>query len=264
MAKSLVGLWRKTFPEDEILTTSRTSSENKEEIFYEYDESSPHPLVASLKPNLLVNLISYMGDDHRMAKSINVNLPRDLLRSQEELNFHLVLFGSAAEYGLRTDHEPLRESSALRPLSAYGLSKVAQSELAEIALQAGAELTYVRVFNLFARDMRPNLLPGRLQKSTLETIAKNGDYISLARANDVRDFMHLDRLCSILIKIVALRSFAILNVATGAGLTVGEFADYFVHEILGISNVFVRKSFSSNPTYSIADVSKLKREINHE
>lgn len=264
VAKSLIPLWRQAAPEDDIFFTSRRPSASKGEVFFEHKNSSLYPLLASIRANLVVNLISYTGDDIVKATNINTNLPREILRCQTDLDFHAVLFGSAAEYGLLRSFGHLKESSTLRPQSSYGVSKAAQSELAEAALFEGAEITYLRAFNIFGHNMHPRLLPGRIQKSVFEAIHVKAPSIDVGRADDVRDFIHLNDLCSTLIKLVNLRSFNILNVASGTGQTVGEFADYFVHEFLGQPALTVNKTHSFAPTFSIADVTKLKGELINE
>jgi dTDP-4-dehydrorhamnose reductase len=204
------------------------------------------------------NSASNVGDDKDIASHVNTELPREILRIQADVGFHAVLLGSAAEYGLRKNPEPLSETSELRPLGAYGASKAAQSELAEAAILAGADLTYVRAFNLVDLGMKSNLLPGRLENSVKQAMIDNSLAIRVNRADDVRDFLQLTDFCSILLNLVSLRSFSVFNVASGQGKSVGEFAEYFVHELLGQPDFTVEKLYTLAPTFSLADISKLK------
>jgi len=263
VGKFLISLWREEYPEDEIFITSRRPIALREEVFFDYGDSPLQAMLTRVRPQLLVNLISYMGKDNTKSTYVNVNLPREILQCQKDLGFHTTLFGSAAEYGLRRRYDQLKETSPLRPQSSYGVSKAAQSELAEAALQEGAEIAYLRVFNIFGHNMHPVLLPGRLQESALQAIREGHSSIDLGRADDVRDFIYLTDLCSTVIKLVGLRCSGILNLGSGRAQTVGEFADFFVHDVLGQPSVTVNKSFSYAPTFSIADVTKLEGELHN-
>jgi len=257
VAKSLKRIWKEEFPEDEIFCTTRLPSET-DELLFDHGHSLIDPIISRIQPNLVVNLIGYVGDDKDIASHVNTELPREILRIQADVGFHAVLLGSAAEYGLRKNPEPLSETSELRPLGAYGASKAAQSELAEAAILAGADLTYVRAFNLVDLGMKSNLLPGRLENSVKEAMIDNSLAIRVNRADDVRDFLQLTDFCSILLNLVSLRSFSVFNVASGQGKSVGEFAEYFVHELLGQPDFTVEKLYTLAPTFSLADISKLK------
>jgi nucleoside-diphosphate-sugar epimerase len=258
----LVEHWSRAFPEVEILKTSRRNLPSDPTLYFEFPTSSLDKIIKQVQPDVVLNLISYRGSDNELASAINIELARQILRGQsEERDFHLVLFGSAAEYGLRTKHEILSENSDLRPESVYGSSKARQSELAESAIQSGSSISYLRIFNLYGPGMSTSLLSGRLEKSINDLKHSAKREIHLDYTNDVRDFISTVRFANILFELVIRRYSGTINVASGVGLEVGAFARYFVETVLEAKDIEWRMSISKQPTFSIADLSKLNREF---
>jgi GDP-4-dehydro-6-deoxy-D-mannose reductase len=254
--------WSIAYPNVEILRTSRRGRYSESELGFEFPKSRVERLIKQVRPDVVFNLISYRGANESLASAINVELPREILRSQLDThNFHAVLFGSAAEYGLKSYPEVLSEDSPLKPESAYGISKARQSELAGSEINAGATILYLRIFNLFGLGMSPSLLSGRLEKSISQLRFSEKKEIHLDHANDVRDFISKERFAAILGEMVSNQYHGIINIASGIGLEVGKFAKYFVESVLEAKDVEWRTTVSNSPTYSIADVSKLKKEF---
>jgi nucleoside-diphosphate-sugar epimerase len=258
----LVEYWSKTYPKVEFLKTSRRSPASDSSLYYEFPTSSLDKVIREGKPDIVLNLVSYRGSDNDLASAINIELPRQILRSQsEERDLHVVLFGSAAEYGLRTKHEFLSENSQLRPEKAYGTSKARQSELAESAIQTGASISYLRIFNLYGLGMSTSLISGRLEKSINELNHSAKREIHLGHTNDVRDFISIVKFAKILSELVLRRYSGVINVASGVGQEVGDFARFFVENVLDAKDIEWRMSTTNHPTFSIADLSKLKNEF---
>jgi nucleoside-diphosphate-sugar epimerase len=258
----LVEYWSKTFPKVEFISTSRRSLASDYSLYFEFPASSLDKIIKQAQPDVVLNLISYRGSDDELATLINTELSRQILRSQsEERDFHVVLFGSAAEYGLRTKHEILSENSDLRPGSVYGTSKAKQSEFAESAIQAGASISYLRIFNLYGLGMSTSLLSGRLEKSIYELNQSAKREIHLGHTNDVRDFISTVRFANILGELILRRYSGIINIASGVGQKVGDFARFFVESVLDAKDIEWRMSITNHPTFSIADLSKLKMEF---
>jgi GDP-4-dehydro-6-deoxy-D-mannose reductase len=258
----LVEYWSRIFPKVEFLKTSRRPLASKSSLYLDFPNSSLDKIIRQVKPDVVLNLISYRGPDKDLASTINVELPRQILRIQsEELDFHAVFFGSAAEYGLRTKHEILSENSTLKPQSVYGVSKARQSELAESAVQASASISYLRIFNLYGLGMSTSLLPGRLEKSINDLKHSVNREIHLGNTNDVRDFISTVKFADVLGELVLRRYSGVINIASGVGMEVGDFARMFVETVLDVKEIEWRMSITSHPTFSVADLSKLKEEF---
>jgi nucleoside-diphosphate-sugar epimerase len=258
----LVEYWSRAFPNVEFLKTSRRISASDSSLYMEFPTSSLDKIIRQVKPDVVLNLISYRGSDRDLAYSINIELPQQILRSQsEEGDFHVVFFGSAAEYGLRTKLETLSEDSLLKPEGVYGFTKARQSELSESAIQDGASISYLRIFNLYGLGMSSSLLSGRLEKSVNDLKHSAKREIYLGHANDVRDFISSDKFATILGELVLRRYSGTINIASGVGQEVGDFARFFVETVLEAKDIDWRTSITSDPTFSIADLSKLNKEF---
>lgn len=71
----------------------------------------------------------------------------------------VILFGSAAEYG-DCGRDPADESMCPRPMTPYGISKLAQTMHGLAAARAGLKVTAVRLFNVVGPGQPPHLALG--------------------------------------------------------------------------------------------------------
>ena len=71
----------------------------------------------------------------------------------------VILFGSAAEYG-DCGRDPADESMCPRPITPYGISKLAQTMHGLAAARAGLNVTAVRLFNVVGPGQPPHLALG--------------------------------------------------------------------------------------------------------
>ena len=84
---------------------------------------------------------------------------------------HLVHLGSAAEYGPSTDWGPVHETSAVRPVSEYGTTKLAATELICEAVEDGqVSATVLRVFNAIGAGNPTSTLVGRAVRALREAV----------------------------------------------------------------------------------------------
>ena len=94
----------------------------------------------------------------------NLGLTQCLLRALRRTSLRplVVIAGSAAEYGSAIrDGEPVRETASCAPLSAYGVSKHAQTCAAlDYSDDTGAPVLVARIFNPLGPDMPAHLAIG--------------------------------------------------------------------------------------------------------
>ena len=141
---------------------------------------------------------SFVNDLDTCIKS-NFEISKHLLDSAEKLklNSKIILLGSAAEYGQsEVQMNGIKEDAKLHPVSAYGLSKSLQAQLAEFYHRSKKLKIYLmRIFNLYGQDISKALLPGAVLNQ-VELYKQNKiDKISTGNLNFYRDYIDVKEAC---------------------------------------------------------------------
>jgi GDP-4-dehydro-6-deoxy-D-mannose reductase len=116
------------------------------------DAQTVHRELAALRPRVVFHCAgaAHVGDSWQSARSTletNVRGTHHLLEADRRLNLQarILVPGSASVY--RASSEPLSEDAPLGPASPYGVSKLAQEQLALRAAAEGQEVIVTRSFN---------------------------------------------------------------------------------------------------------------------
>jgi nucleoside-diphosphate-sugar epimerase len=126
----------------------------------------------------------------------------------------IVLIGSAAEYGapLRADGV-LDEDAPCRPLTAYGVAKLAQTLNGLVRARAGQPVAIARLFNPVGPGM-----PGNLAFSAIaHRLASGSPTLATGNIDVARDFLSIDEAARIIADIARSPAAAgeIVNVCSG-------------------------------------------------
>lgn len=126
----------------------------------------------------------------------------------------LLCAGSMAEFG-RSGH--FDETAICRPSSAYGLAKSAASDRALTLRQiTGQPIGVARLFGVYGPGEKQNRLLPQLAGALMA-----GRRIPLSTGDQIRDFIHVDDVCAIIIALLRTSEMpALINVGTGIGLSV--------------------------------------------
>ena len=141
-------------------------------------------------PDVVVNCAGVTGGDAVAMAAGNVVAVANLLAALDRHTrpIRLVHLGSAAEYGAVPAGRPVPETYPAQPVSAYGMSKLAGTELVLTARRHGRPATVLRVFNPIGPGTPASLLPGRLV-ATLRRAAETGERARLGSLAGHRDFV---------------------------------------------------------------------------
>ena len=154
-------------------------------------------------------------------------------------NSKLVYPSSAAVYG-NADKLPIPESATLKPISPYGVHKMLSEQICRsFARHFGIHVAVVRLFSVYGRGLRKQLLWDACNK-----ISK-GDMTFFGTGNEVRDWLHIDDVATLLLCAGAHASPAcpIVNGATGYGTSVRD----ILSEMLRTRRISVEPRFNDLP-----------------
>jgi nucleoside-diphosphate-sugar epimerase len=133
----------------------------------------------------------------------------------------LVSLGSAAEYGVVERGRPARESDCARPVSAYGVTKLAATRLVELAAAEGrVDGIVLRLFNPIGPGVPAENVAGRAAQQIRDALAEGGDRIHLGPLGAYRDFVDVRDVASAVVAAVFAAAPAEVVCNVGSGVAV--------------------------------------------
>jgi NDP-hexose 4-ketoreductase len=159
-------------------------------------------LLEQVQPDAVVNCVGATVGDAAHLTEANVMIVSKLLEAMTRAApaARLVHLGSAAEYGVVQPGQPVFETAPCRPVSAYGVTKLAATQLVTLARDEGRlESLALRVFNPVGPRINENTLPGRVALALREAIRYGRREITTGPLNGFRDFVDVRDVASAVI-----------------------------------------------------------------
>jgi nucleoside-diphosphate-sugar epimerase len=216
------------------------------------DRASVRSLLRDLRPSHVLNFASrgVTRDQSTLAELLAVNTigALNIVESliEEGLAAHTFMFGTAYEY--EDTNRRIDEQHRLAPQSGYAIPKTTlHYALRQYA--AGAPLTFLRLFNVFG--------PGEPADRLIPFIARKaiaGESIPLTLGEQQRDFMFIDDLMAIVLRLLApndahaptTRGLRTFNIGTGHCTPLREFIE-IVASRLSLLGLEPRLAFGALP-----------------
>ena len=249
-ATGFVGLWtlrrlRDARPDAEVWATSeRPDPGDLPAARYRQldlrDETAVRGLVRDCRPTGVVHLASLIaGADLEAYLSVNVlgtGRLYDALAAEGPADLRIVQVGSAAMYGaLKDDELPVREEQALRPVTPYAVSKVAQEYLATSAgLSQGLAIVRARIFNLLGPGQPPGLVPMTFIRQLADVRRGAAERLRVGLVTARRDFVDVRDAVRALDLLLSRGEVGLAyTVASGRDVSVQEIID----ELLALTGI---------------------------
>jgi GDP-4-dehydro-6-deoxy-D-mannose reductase len=198
--------------------------------------------VAASKPSLVLHTVGLGGTaDTRSLLEANVTALSHLIDALEGVPLRsLLVIGSSAEYP-------------------YGLSKLAQFELAQEASTAGLPIAYARPFNLIGPGVSCTTAVGDISKRLAEGMKKGGDQVlevgDLDRWRDYLDVRDAAAACVLLLERAAPGD--VFNICSGVPVLLSDVVDKLL--ALAGGHVLLRNvERGPSQSYVVGDPSKLR------
>ncbi|GJD53511.1 GDP-6-deoxy-D-mannose reductase [Methylobacterium crusticola] len=178
------------------------------------------------RPDVVYHLAGAMQGDEAQLLSVNLGLTEALFAALRLTGLHptLVVAGSAAEYGAAArDGIPVREDAACSPYTAYGRSKLAQSQAALALREEGrSRVVVARIFNPVGPGMPAHLALADFA-AQIARMPPAGGRLTTGNLDVRRDFIHVDDLAAALAALASRGDAAgLCNVCTGVPTRLGD------------------------------------------
>tara|TARA_B110000438_G_scaffold279922_1_gene304742 strand:- start:872 stop:1855 length:984 start_codon:yes stop_codon:yes gene_type:complete len=239
-------------------------------------------LLQKEKFNVLMHFAGYIEVEESIKNpekyfNNNTNNSKILLDTCSENNLNNIIFSStAAVYGNPIDDKPVLETSSLKPLNAYGKSKIQTEKY----LQNNSRLNYIilRYFNVAGAD--PKMRSGIISKNATHLIKIASEVVVRKRkkitifGNDyptpdgtaIRDYIHVSDLADIHIRsaeyLINNKQSEIINCGYGKGFSVKEVLKGF--NKINNSKIIIEegKRRIGDSVSLVSDISKLTNLLN--
>jgi NDP-hexose 4-ketoreductase len=215
-------------------------------------------VIAGVRPDVVLNCSGATSGDLATLTAANVDGPAALVTALLRMRpgpsgaaVRLVHLGSAAEYGRGPGEFPVREDEPARPLSPYGVTKLAGTRLVQLGREAGLSAVVLRVFNPVGPGAPGHTLPGRAASELLRAVREN-DVVRLGGLDAVRDFVDADDVAAAVLAAATgpVLGDGIVNVGSGTAVPARE----LVRTLVDVSGARVHIEEGAGGSARSADV----------
>jgi nucleoside-diphosphate-sugar epimerase len=215
-------------PGVEVITAGRSAAADLRADLTTIGAPALAELLRKASPHAVLNCAGVTGGDPAGLVAGNVvavaALAVAMLRSAPAAR--LIHFGSAGEYGRVTPGISVTETAEAKPLHAYGVTKLAGTELLRAARdQEGLDAVVLRVFNPIGPGAPEGTLPGRLA-----ALLRKGGPVAVGPLDAYRDFVDSRDVAEAAVAAVIAPGIlpAVLNVGTGSAILLRDLAKELV------------------------------------
>ena len=187
------------------------------------DAARVEDVIQRIRPTIVYHLATHGAYHYQNEPEpillVNVTGLWNVVRACSKVGFDLfVNTGSSSEYGAKSF--AMRETDVLEPDSFYAVAKSAQSLLCRhVGRSTRQAIVTLRLFSVYGPYEEPTRLVPRLMMAAIE-----GKPIDMASPTTVRDFVYVDDVVDVYMRIDALRRLAgeVVNVGTGAQTSLAQ------------------------------------------
>jgi GDP-4-dehydro-6-deoxy-D-mannose reductase len=191
-------------------------------------------IVQDVQPHAIIHLAAVHdagGIDADLLYDTNVVGTINLLNAVKHHapTTRICVVGSSAEYGMTAHNgNPLREDAPLRPITKYGITKVAQNMEAQKSwIKDHLPIMRTRTFNLIGPGQPASLAPGAFARQVAEAeIGLHASEIMTGRLSDYRDFIDVrDAIRAYWMVTMHGEPGQVYNVCSGRAVQIAEILD---------------------------------------
>ena len=190
----LFSKWVQTRFTEDVVFSGRAPGSSKQYIQCDLQiKEEIRAIIQRIRPRLIFHLAGSFSNSYESDLAVNSHSAKHIFDTLLEGNIaaRVVLFGSAAEYGVvESEENPIHEDHVLRPVSIYGLTKAYQTQLAYCYARAhGIDVVVARMFNLLLPGLSDRLFVGRVERMITRVQQGSLDIIEVGNLEGVRDYV---------------------------------------------------------------------------
>ncbi|MDH3342234.1 MAG: NAD-dependent epimerase/dehydratase family protein [Gammaproteobacteria bacterium] len=210
-------------------------------------------VIKELQPSIIFHVAGSFSNNFETDFQNNVVSSKNIFESirQSQPKARIVLMGSAAEYGeIKSNENPVTEEQPLNPISIYGWSKAAQTQLANLYFKTyGLDIVIARTFNLIGKGMSDKLFVGRIEKQIDAVLAGKEKNITVGNLDAKRDYIDIDKACALYYKIAQKgKAGETYNVGSGTAISMRELLKKLLEQAnLGYSIIIENEQTKKTP-----------------
>lgn len=240
--------------------TDQTRPEDANRTQFHFNLSSNGTALSGLleraQPDVVVNCIGATSGGGEEMLTANVLVVSKLLEAMAQAvpTARLVHLGSAAEYGVIHPGRPVTEDAPCRPVSVYGITKLAATQLVTLARDEGRlEALTLRVFNPIGPGVAENTLPGRVALSLREAVRLGRREIKTGPLGSFRDFVDVRDVARAVVAAVTTPGSVRgpLNVGSGQAIRARALVDLFTR-VVGFDGTVLEREAGSPRSNEVA------------
>jgi GDP-4-dehydro-6-deoxy-D-mannose reductase len=220
----------------DVRTIGRSPSADATHIVLEegsWDSPALDRVLEEAAPDCIFHLAGRARGTPAELSQANLGLMQGLLRALRRTNLQprLVVAGSAAEYGAAIkDGVPIRETAICAPLSAYGVSKQAQTRAALAYADAtGTSVLVARIFNPLGPNMPTHLAIGDFANQ-IATMRRGYGVLQVGNIDVRRDMIDVEHIATLLCQLPANPDAqGVVNLCSGQAPVLRELVEMLIY-----------------------------------
>ena len=195
--------------------------------------------------------IKDVNNNKKKAKDVNFLGTKNIVIAVKKSKVDWLFFSSTSHV-YKSSYEKISERSKKNPVSYYGRTKLlAENYIIDQLDKTNKRYCIGRIFSTSNKDQKKNYLVPDLKKRIKKTKKK----IMFKNLNHYRDFISMQEISRIILKLYKKRYKGIINIGSGQSIHLKDIAKTICRKY--------KKEFhfkdNKNPSYLIADNSKLKK-----
>lgn len=251
-----------------VFLTTRSPGSNKSKIHVNLlDGDTIAQAIEATSPDVIVNCAGIVdaSQDVTMNTTFTTNILEAAIESKKIFR-KIVVLGSAGEYGqMESGDLPVRETHPLNATSAYGLSKIKETEVAlRYRTEYSLPIVVARIFNPIGAGMNPKFLIIRILQQIEDINRGLSRNIQISRLDATRDYISIrDVVGALRLLIENECKHDIYNIGSGVETSNQELIDLLVKhsKMIGRPQIVELSGEKEPGVASQADISRLREEF---
>lgn len=244
-----------------LVLLSRSQKLSNQAMSYSIDISDKIRLAQIMekeKPDAVIHLASMLAEaceqDEPQAHKVNIEATKNLARLSNENGVKRFIFASTSAVYNQPKLEPTDEQSNIGPRSVYAKTKLlAEDRLRTASKLRVTEFTTLRLFNVYGPSFSDSLVYKLVHSTKARPVTVFGPN------NFYRDYIHISDVVTAFTKCLEREgaAYEVFNIASGHAKSNEQLAESL--QARGFTTYL--KSIDHAASYSWADISKAKREL---